>query len=111
MKVSFNGESFEYVSDRVKNRTLALVCCDYGSHCAYAILGQTGKIVCIEAVEGLGGFHLVRALVRIAHDAGLKCEGWTFDAARVRLFSRLGFRETGERRVSGSGREQRRVVT
>lgn len=106
MRVSLNGVSVDYVRDAIRSGEMALV-----SHgVAFAVLSRKDNMICIEAVEGDGGTELARLLVSGAVAAGLQCQAWVFNKARVRLAQRAGMRPTNVARIAHNGRTQLQVI-
>lgn len=111
MRISFNDEPVHVVARRINDGELALVRGITEHGVAHAIISQTDDCVCIEAVEGPGGTLLTAALVAEATRNGYHCEAWVLNKGRARLARRAGMYETGETRISGSGRPQLQVAT
>lgn len=110
MRISFNGESFAKVAARVAGDDLAIIRAEGDKIDAYAIVGQTGNVACIEAIEGRGGTRLMACIGLHAARNGLECEAWAMSQSRVKLAGQAGFVPTGETRMSPSGILQYRVT-
>lgn len=76
-----------------------------------AVVSRDGNVVTIEMIEGRGGLFLARAITRRATEAGLICQGWVLNEARVRMAAKIGMRPTGLTTTSHSGRTQIQVST
>lgn len=109
MRISFNGEPFADVAARVEGEGLAIIRAEGDGIDAYAIIGQTGNVACIEAIEGNGGTRLLACIGLHAARHGLECEAWAMSPSRVKLARRAGFLPTGETRITPSGVLQHRV--
>jgi hypothetical protein len=111
MRVSFNGESYVEVENRVAAGDYAILRGDCERGTSFAIVESDGKTATLHAVEGPGGTELTRQIVAAARRADVACDAWVFCKSRARLAARAGMMPTGARRVSCSGREQLQVST
>lgn len=111
MQVSFDGAPAQEIAARVTAGELALLCAEFQTGIAYAIVSMDENTACLEAVEGNGGAVLARMIVDLARKNDIACEAWVLCKARARLAARAKMYLTGNERESYSGRKQMQVHT